>query len=124
MSAVRKGLIQAKPEVLNSDQGSQFTSPQYIGILREAGVQISMDGKGRATDNIFTERFWRSLKYEEVYMHEYESPREARQGIGRYIEQYNNERLHQSIDYQTPAEMYFSVPKEVINGSARQIICA
>ena len=107
LSAVRRALNQVKPEILNSDQGSQFTSPQYIGILQEAGVQISMDGKGRAIDNIFTERFWRSLKYEEVYMHEYGSPREARQGIGQYIDHYNNGRPHQAIGYLTPAEMLF-----------------
>lgn len=109
LSVVRRALSQAKPEILNSDQGSQFTSPQYIDILQEAGIQISMDGKGRATDNIFMERFWRSLKYEEVYMHEYGSPREARYGIGQYIDHYNNGRPHQAIGYLTPAEMYFGV---------------
>ena len=121
LSAVRKALLQARPDILNSDQGSQFTSPQYINLLQEAGVQISMDGKGRAIDNIFTERFWRTIKYEEVYLHEYESPREARQGIGQYIDYYNNRRPHQALDYRTPAEMYFDSPQGVIDD---RVICA
>lgn len=111
LAAVRQALELATPVILNSDQGSQFTSPQYIELLQQAQIQISMDGKGRATDNIFTERLWRSLKYEEVYLHEYTSPRQARQGIDNYINFYNYERVHQSLDYQTPAEVYFKPPK-------------
>lgn len=107
LKAARKALGQAKPDVFNSDQGSQFTSPEYIKLVGEAGVQVSMDGKGRATDNIFTEHFWRSLKYEEVYLNEYASPREARRGIGSYIDFYNHERPHQALGYMTPAEAYF-----------------
>lgn len=107
LKAARKALDQAKPDVFNSDQGSQFTSPEYIKLVGGAGVQVSMDGKGRATDNIFTERFWRSLKYEEVYLNEYASPREARRGIGSYIDFYNHERPHQALGYMTPAEAYF-----------------
>jgi putative transposase len=72
-----------------------------------------MDGKGRASDNIFTERLWRSLKYEEVYLHDYQSPKEARSGISRYLEFYNQERLHQSLDYQTPAEVYFGSSQQI-----------
>ncbi len=107
LTAVERALSQATPEIWNSDQGSQFTSPQYTERLLAANVQISMDGRGRAMDNIFTERLWRSVKYEEVYLHEYASPREARQGLTRYFEFYNHERPHQALDYQTPAQIYF-----------------
>lgn len=107
LSALGRGLEQAKPGIINSDQGSHFTSRQYISVLQVAGIQISMDGRGRALDNIFTERLWRSLKYEEVYLKEYGSPREAREGIARYMTFYNNERIHQHLGYKTPAEVYF-----------------
>lgn len=106
LDVVKRSLVRSRPEIMNSDQGSQFTSPQYIELLKNAGVQISMDGKGRATDNIFIERLWRSLKYEEVYLNEYTSPREARQRIARYLDFYNYRRPHQSLNYQTPAELY------------------
>ncbi|MEW8959589.1 MAG: IS3 family transposase [Moorella sp. (in: firmicutes)] len=105
--AVKEAMAKAKPEIMNSDQGAQFTDPDYIKLLEGAGIRISMDGKGRATDNIFTERLWRSLKYEEVYLNEYQSPREARQGISRYLEFYNYRRPHQSLKYRTPAEVYY-----------------
>lgn len=107
LSTVERALAQGKPEIWNSDQGSHFTSPQYIERLVGSEVRISMDGKGRAIDNVFTERLWRSIKYEEVYLKEYLSPREARQGLGQYLEFYNHERPHQSLDYQTPAQIYF-----------------
>lgn len=110
LAAVDQALAQAKPLIWNSDQGSHFTSPQYTRRLLDADVQISMDGKGRAIDNIFTERFWRSLKYEEVYLHDYESPRQARHGLAAYLTFYNQKRLHQSLDYQTPAEVYAALP--------------
>ena len=119
LAAVERALAHRKPEILNSDQGSQFTSPQYIQLLKNAGVQVSMDGKGRAIDNIFTERLWRSLKYEEVYLNEYNSPREARQGIKRYLDFYNNCRLHQSLDYQTPAEVYLQLE----NDALKEVAC-
>jgi putative transposase len=106
LDVVKRSLARSRPEIMNSDQGSQFTSPQYIELLKNAGVQISMDGKGRATDNIFIERLWRSLKYEEVYLNEYTSPREARQRIACYLDFYNYRRPHQSLNYQTPAELY------------------
>lgn len=106
LQAVRKGLSRGKPMILNSDQGSQFTSPAYIELVTDAGVMISMDSRGRALDNVFTERLWRSLKYEEVYLHEYINPRDARKGIGRYRVFYNQRRLHQSLGYRTPAEVY------------------
>ncbi len=104
--AVERALALATPEIFNSDQGSHFTSPQYIERLVAAGVQISMDGKGRAIDNIFTERLWRTVKYEEVYLHDYATPRHARSGLTRYMEFYNHERPHQALAYQTPAEVY------------------
>jgi len=107
LMAVDEALAQAKPVIWNSDQGSHFTSPQYTERLLEAGIQISMDGKGRALDNIFSERFWRSIKYEEVYIHEYITPRDAFQGLGRYFDFYNHRRPHQSLGYLTPAEVYF-----------------
>lgn len=106
LRALRRALANATPEICNSDQGSHFTSDQYLDLLKEAGVRISMDGRGRALDNVFTERFWRTLKYEEVYLHEYESPREARRSIGQFIDFYNWERPHQALGYRTPAEVY------------------
>ena len=107
MAAVESALTQAQPSIWNSDQGSHFTSQQYIERLKAAGVQISMDGKGRALDNIFTERLWRTVKYEEVYLHSYASPKEARRNLTRYLEFYNNGRPHQALSYRTPAEVYF-----------------
>lgn len=107
ISAVSKAFEKARPEIFNSDQGSHFTSPLYITLLKEAEVKISMDGKGRALDNVFTERFWRSVKYEEVYLNDYSSPKEARLGLTRYLHFYNFERPHQSLDYLTPSEVYF-----------------
>ncbi len=106
MEAARYALSKAKPTIWNSDQGSQFTSPQYTSLLTEAGVRVSMDGRGRFVDNIFTERLWRTIKYEEVYLHEYSTPREARQSLSNYIEFYNHDRPHQALDYQTPSAIY------------------
>lgn len=107
LEAVDQALEKAVPVIWNSDQGSQFTSPQYIQRLVDHGAQISMDGRGRALDNVFTERLWRSVKYEEVYLQDYESPRMARQGIRRYFDFYNFDRPHQGLGYRTPAELYF-----------------
>jgi putative transposase len=107
LEAVDEALAQAEPEIWNSDQGSQFTSPQYIQRLEDHDIQISMDGRGRALDNAFVERLWRSVKYEEVYLQEYETPRMARQGLSGYFDFYNFERSHQSLDYRTPADVYF-----------------
>ena len=106
LAAVDSALLRSTPQIWNSDQGSHFTSPQYIERLQAAQVQISMDGKGRALDNVFTERLWRSIKYEEVYLHDYTTPRNARQGLTRYLEFYNHERPHQALNYRTPAELY------------------
>lgn len=106
LACVDTALAGATPTIVNSDQGSHFTSPQYIERLLAKNVSISMDGRGRALDNIFTERLWRTVKYEEVYLHEYETPREARQSLTRYLTFYNEQRPHQSLGYQTPASVY------------------
>jgi putative transposase len=111
LCALDRALVQFKPEICNSDQGSHFTSSQYTERLSQADVRISMDGRGRAMDNIFTERLWRSVKYEEVYLKDYASPREARQGLQQYLDFYNYERPHQSLDYCTPAEVHFHARK-------------
>jgi putative transposase len=95
-----------KPGIFNTDQGSQFTAATFTGILRKAGITISMDGKGRCIDNVFVERVWRSLKYEEVFLHAYDDLDEARAGIGRYFEFYNLVRPHQALGYQTPDAFY------------------
>jgi len=95
-----------KPEIFNTDQGSQFTSSAFTGVLEQAGIKISMDGRGRAMDNIFIERFWRNVKYEDIYLHGYSNPVELRRGLEKYFDFYNNRRLHQSLDYMTPSEAY------------------
>ena len=106
VTALEQALATSRPEIFNSDQGSQFTSDCFTGLLRDAGVLISMDGAGRAFDNIMVERLWRSVKYEEVYLKDYQTVAESKLGLGRYFEFYNNERPHQSLDYRTPAEVY------------------
>lgn len=108
LDAVQRAFSIAKPVIFNSDQGSHFTSPKYINLLNAKEVQISMDSKGRALDNIIIERFWRNIKYEEVYLKDYESPREARINIRDYIDFYNYNRPHQSLDYKTPSSVYFN----------------
>lgn len=105
---LREALKQGMPQFHNSDQGSQFTSAEYLAVLRAyPGVQISMDGRGRCFDNIFTERLWRTVKYEEVYLHDYQSLAEARASLAEYFRVYNHKRLHSALDYKTPAEVYF-----------------
>lgn len=107
IAALERALKQAIPEIFNTDQGSQFTAKNFIGILLSKAVKISMDGRGRVFDNIFVERLWRSVKYEEVYLHDYGCVAEAREGLGRYFTFYNNERIHQALNYKTPREIYF-----------------
>ena len=97
-----------KPEIFNTDQGSQFTSEAFVGRLKENGISISMDGKGRWRDNVFVERVWKSIKYEEVYLHAYASVSEARTSIGRYLEFYNSTRPHSSLKALTPDQVYFN----------------
>jgi putative transposase len=96
-----------RPEIFNTDQGSQFTGDDWTKTLKDAGVAISMDGKGRWIDNVFIERLWRSVKYEEVYLHAYTNGTEARAGLTRYFSFYNARRSHQTLDYRTPDEVYF-----------------
>jgi putative transposase len=106
VEALAEALSKGKPDIFNTDQGSQFTSEAFTGMLLEQRIQISMDGKGRYTDNIFVERLWRSIKYEEVYLKAYQNGSEARAGIDAYLEFYNQERPHQALGYQTPGEVF------------------
>ncbi len=107
VEALREALRTARPRIFNTDQGSQFTSGAWLAELTEAGGAISMDGRGRAFDNIFTERLWRSVKYEDVYLKDYEAVDEARQGLEAYFRFYNADRPHQALGYRTPAEVHF-----------------
>jgi len=106
VEALEEALSKGKPEIFNTDQGSQFTSQAFTGMLLEQGIQISMDGKGRYLDNIFVERLWRSVKYEEVYLKAYQNGTEARKGIGAYLDFYNRERPHQALGYRTPGQVF------------------
>lgn len=118
VEALGEALETALPDIHNSDQGSQFTGYEYIGLLRRfPEIRISMDSRGRCFDNIFTERLWRTVKYEEVYLRDYESYDEARDSLRSYFQFYNHRRLHQSLDYRTPAETYFrqQTPKIAIS---------
>jgi len=106
--ALRHALTQGQPEIFNTDQGVQFTATDFTDILTQADIQISMDGRGRALDNIFIERFWRSLKYEDIYLWNYASVPDLLAGLQRYFTRYNLKRPHQSLDYRTPAEVHFA----------------
>jgi putative transposase len=103
---LEEALGQGRPEIFNTDQGVQFTAEAFTGRLQAAGVQISMDGRGRCLDNVFVERLWRTVKYENLYLHRYESVRELQSGLEQYFRFYNEERLHQSLEYRTPAQVY------------------
>jgi putative transposase len=103
---LEEALGSGKPEVFNTDQGVQFTAAGFTGRLESAGVAVSMDGRGRALDNVFVERLWRSVKYEDIYIRCYEAVPEPHRGLGRYFASYNGERLHQSLGYRTPATVY------------------
>jgi putative transposase len=106
LEALEQALRKGRPEIFNSDQGSQFTSSDFSGRLEAGAVRISMDGRGRFLDNIFVERLWRSLKYEEVYLKDYRSVLEAKENIDRYFSFYNTERFHESLGYKTPAVVF------------------
>ena len=106
VEALEEALSQGKPDIFNTDQGSQFTSAAFTDRLLEQGIGISMDGKGRYLDNIFVERLWRSIKYEEVYLKAYQNGIEARTGIGAYLDFYNQERPHQALGYRTPGQVF------------------
>lgn len=107
VSALKRAMrLYGKPEIFNTDQGAQYTCKDFQDILRNSEVKISMNGKGRALDNIAIERFWRTLKYGEIYLKEYQSPIEAAEGIKKYIEKYNSQRPHSTLGDMTPDEMY------------------
>jgi putative transposase len=107
LAALERAFAVTQPEIFNTDQGVQFTSQAYIERLVAAQVRISWDGRGRALDNVFVERLWRTVKYEEVYLRDYQSGQDAAQHLGTFFHFYNHERLHQHLEYQTPAEVYF-----------------
>ena len=115
VEVLHQALQRGKPDIFNTDQGAQFTASAFISVLEKAGIRISMDGKGRALDNIFIERLWRSVKYEDIYLKDYVTVPALFLGLDQYFTFYNQERPHQSLDYQTPTEVYFAntaaVPK-------------
>lgn len=106
VQVLQEALERGRPEIFNTDQGVQFTALSFTGLLQEAGIRISMDGRGRALDNIFIERLWRSLKYEDIYLKAYETVPALEEGLGGYFCFYNHERPHQALGYRTPAEVY------------------
>ena len=108
IEAAKVALENGTPQIANSDQGVQFTRQSYLDVWKNRHIQVSMDGSGRCMDNIFTERLWRSLKYEEVYLKDYQTVAEARSGISSWFDFYNHKRVHQSLNYQTPAEIYLA----------------
>jgi putative transposase len=117
VEALKEALKKGCPEIFNTDQGSQFTSQEFVALLESRGIKVSMDGQGRYTDNLFIERLWRTLKYEEVYLKAYQDATVARAEIAKYINFYNSERPHQSLGYKTPAEVYYSNTVEVVKES-------
>jgi putative transposase len=108
LDVLQQALHQAKPEIFNTDQGAQFTAHDFTKCLEQAEVRISMDGRGRALDNVFIERLWRSVKYEDIYIKDYATVPVLEAGLNNYFQLYNHERPHQSLDYRTPAELYFA----------------
>ena len=120
LDALNRALLIGKPEIFNTDQGPQFTSEEFTALLEGEGIQVSMDGRGRVYDNIFVERLWWTVKYEEVYLHEYRTVSEARTHLKDYFWFYNEERLHEALGYRTPHEVYFGTPAPLT--SAREAI--
>lgn len=108
LDALAQALLWGKPQIFNTDQGAQFTANQFADCLEKAEIQISMDGRGRALDNIFIERLWRSVKYEDIYLNAYDTVPHLERGVDAYFQLYNHERLHQSLAYHTPAEVHFA----------------
>jgi putative transposase len=124
VEALEDALRKGTPEIFNTDQGSQFTSEAFTGLLESRGIRISMDGKGSYNDNLFIERLWRTVKYEEVYLKAYQDGREARTNLGSYFRFYNAERPHQALGYRTPAELFYTYPVEETNGCLVQSLVA
>ena len=124
VEALEEALRKGRPDIFNTDQGAQFTGEAFTGLLEQHGVRISMDGKGRYSDNLFVERLWRTVKYEEVYLKAYQDGRDARIGIGDYFRFYNTERPHQSLGYRTPAEVFNSIPVEATSGGMVESLTA
>ena len=116
VDALEEALKKGRPEIFNTDQGSQFTGEAFTGLLEQHGIRVSMDGKGSYNDNLFIERLWRTVKYEEVYLKAYQDGREARIGLGNYFRFYNTERPHQALGYRTPAEVFTSISMESTEG--------
>ena len=109
MDALKEAIaVYGTPEIFNTDQGSQFTSNDFIQILKDNKIKISMDGKGRALDNVFVERLWRTVKYDDVYLHEYRTVKECKKGLARFFDRYNNRWEHSSLDYHCPEQIYFN----------------
>ena len=116
VEALEEALSKGRPDIFNTDQGTQFTGKAFTGLLEQHGIQISMDGKGSYRDNLFIERLWRTVKYEEVYLKAYQDGKDARIGIGDYFRFYNTQRPHQALGYRTPAELYTTIPFEDTEG--------
>jgi len=116
VEALEEALNKGRPEIFNTDHGAQFTSEAFTGLLEQHGVRISMDGKGSYNDNLFIERLWRTVKYEEVYLKAYQDGRDARVSLGEYFRFYNTDRPHQALGYRTPAEVFTSIPVEAAYG--------
>ena len=117
VQALKTGLRTSRPNIVNSDQGSQYTGSEYTSTLLKNDIKISMDGRGRCMDNIFTERLWRTVKYEDVYIKDYSTLRELRRGMNEYFIKYNTKRPHQSLGYKTPAEIYYQMPQKTTSES-------
>jgi putative transposase len=116
VDALQEALQKGRPEIFNTDQGAQFTSEAFTGLLEQHGIRVSMDGKGSYNDNLFIERLWRTVKYEEVYLKAYQDGREARVGLGQYFRFYNDDRHHQALGYRTPEELYSDDLVESLSG--------
>jgi putative transposase len=121
-SALEEALRKGRPDIFNTDQGSQFTSEAFTGLLKQRGIRISMDGKGSYLDNIFVERLWRTVKYEEVYLKAYQDGREAKASLGAYFHFYNNLRPHQSLGYRVPAEVYAGIMENAAAGVVESVL--
>lgn len=121
IEAVGQLLVQGgRCEVFNTDQGAQFTTNRFTQPLLDCGIQVSMDGRGRALDNIFVERLWRTVKYEHIFLHDFQTIREVKQGLYDYFQFYNHQRLHQSLDYKTPAQVYREKLSETLNSAGSE----